>query len=114
VDKWGAPALGDLSAGETEVLSLAFIVTMGRVAAETVDSRAPVVIDSPFGRLGAEPRGNIAQALPSMVDQLVLLVTDTELVATEEALIPRIGKRYELRFDMDTSATTIVGVGANG
>ena len=32
VDKWGAPALADLSAGETEVLSLAFIVTMGRVA----------------------------------------------------------------------------------
>ena len=79
-----------------------------------MDSRAPVVIDSPFGRLSAEPRENIAKTLPSMVDQLVLLVTDTELVATESALLPRVGKRFELAFDSETSATAINEVGIHG
>jgi DNA sulfur modification protein DndD len=107
VDKWGEPALGDLSAGETEVLSLAFIVTMGRVAGEAVEASAPVVIDSPFGRLSAEPRQSICATLPDLVDQLVLLVTDTELVGTEAALKSRVGARYELNFDPETSVTSI-------
>ena len=113
VDKWGEPALGDLSAGETEVLSLAFIVTMGRVAGEAVDSAAPVVIDSPFGRLSAEPRESICRMLPALVDQLVLLVTDTELVGTEPALAGRIGARYELRFDPESSTTSIQEIRAS-
>lgn len=114
IDRWGGPALGDLSAGETEVLSLSFIVTMGRVAGEAIEEVAPVVIDTPFGRLSTEPRENIARILPNLVEQLVLLVTDTELVATEEAIIPKVGRRYNLDFDPTTSCTSIVEVSAHG
>jgi DNA sulfur modification protein DndD len=114
VDRWGEPALGDLSAGETEVLSLSFIVTMGRVAAETIGSSAPIVIDTPFGRLSEEPRANIAAALPTLLDQLVLFVTDTELVGTEDALRPHVGRRYDLTFDEQSSSTRIEEVSAGG
>ena len=42
-----------------------------------------------------------------MVDQLVLFVTDTELVGTEDVLPGVVGASYELDFDRDSSTTMI-------
>ena len=107
IDRYGLPARPELSAGERQVLSLSFIMAMSRVSEE----EAPLVMDTPFGRLSSHHRNAISKHLPVLTDQLVLFVTDEEL--RDEArrnLEPRIGKEYRLEFNPNTSITEIVEV----
>jgi DNA sulfur modification protein DndD len=104
IDRYGLPARPELSAGEREVLSLSFITAMVRVSEE----EAPIVMDTPFGKLSSEHRASITENLPRLTPQLVLFVTDEEL--RDEArknLEGRIGKEYRLIFDPKISCTTI-------
>lgn len=106
IDKWGSPAKGELSAGERQVLSLAFITGMSKVTGE----EAPLVMDTPFGRLSGKHRENIAKQLPKIASQVVLLVTDEELQPKSLArknLEPVIGLEYNLEFEQSTGCTTI-------
>ncbi len=104
IDRYGRPARPELSAGERQVLSLSFITAMSRISEE----EAPLVMDTPFGRLSSQPRNNITKFLPDLADQLVLLVTDEELRDEARAnLEPRIGREYRLQFDSKTSCTRI-------
>lgn len=103
-DRFHTTTLAGLSAGERQVLSLAFIAGMSRVTGE----EAPLVIDTPFGRLSELPVTSIVQTLPSIAKQLVLFVTDREMDAESRALIsPKVGKEYLLTFDDETGATSI-------
>lgn len=107
IDRYGLPARPELSAGERQVLSLSFITAMARVSGE----EAPLVMDTPFGRLSSYHRNSITEHLPELADQLVLFVTDEEL--RDEArhnLEPRIGAEYRLEFDRQTSCTEVVEV----
>jgi len=107
IDRYGRPARPELSAGERQVLSLSFITAMSRISEE----EAPLVMDTPFGRLSSQPRNNVTRYLPELADQLVLLVTDEELRDQARAnLESRIGYEYILEFDPKTSCTTIVEV----
>lgn len=107
IDRYGSPARPELSAGERQVLSLAFITAMSRVS----EGEAPLVMDTPFGRLSSQPRENITRYLPDLADQLVLFVTDEELRDQARVnLEPRIGAEYRLIFDPRTSCTSIVEV----
>lgn len=104
IDRYGLPARPELSAGERQVLSLSFITAMSRISEE----EAPLVMDTPFGRLSSQHRENITQYLPDLTDQLVLFVTDEEL--RDQARInldPRIGEEYRLNFNTQTSCTVI-------
>lgn len=104
IDAFGYPARPELSAGERQVLSLAFISGMAKVSEE----EAPLIMDTPFGRLSTAHRANITARLPTIAEQLVLLVTDEEL--RDEALDnlrPFIGQEYTLDFDQATSCTFI-------
>ncbi|NNJ10281.1 AAA family ATPase [Chloroflexales bacterium ZM16-3] len=104
IDRYGTAARPDLSAGERQVLSLSFITAMSRVSEE----EAPLVMDTPFGRLSSQHRNNITQHLPALADQLVLFVTDEELRDQARSnLEPLIGFEYRLNFDPRTSCTTI-------
>lgn len=104
IDRYGRPARPELSAGERQVLSLSFITAMSRIS----DEEAPLVMDTPFGRLSSQPRNNVTKFLPDLADQLVLLVTDEELHNQARAnLEPRIGHEYLLEFDPKTSCTKI-------
>ncbi len=104
IDRYGLPARPELSAGERQVLSLSFITAMSRVSEE----EAPLVMDTPFGRLSSQHRNNITEHLPELADQLVLFVTDEELRdKARKNLEPRIGAEYRLTFDRKTSCTTI-------
>lgn len=104
IDRYGTPARPELSSGERQVLSLSFITAMSRVSEE----EAPLVMDTPFGRLSSHHRNSITQHLPSLADQLVLFVTDEELrEQARQNLEPRIGAEYRLHFDQQTSCTTI-------
>ena len=75
IDRYGTPSRSDFSAGERQVLSLSFITAMSRVS----KGEAPIVMDTPFGRLSSQHRNNITKHLPDLSDQLVLFVTDEEL-----------------------------------
>ncbi|MFN8233440.1 MAG: AAA family ATPase [Actinomycetota bacterium] len=104
VGRSGESAFEGLSAGERQVLSLSFIVAMSRVTGE----EAPLVIDTPFGRLSEDPLDNIAERLPFLSGQLVLLVTDRELEGSaRRSMKDRIGGEFFLSFDQDTDATLI-------
>jgi len=104
IDRYSLPARPELSAGERQVLSLSFITAMSRISEE----EAPLVMDTPFGRLSSQHRNSITQHLPDLADQLVLFVTDEELRDQARVnLEPRIGAEYRLDFDHTTSCTTI-------
>lgn len=107
IDRYGLPARPELSAGERQVLSLSFITAMSRVSEE----EAPLVIDTPFGRLSSQHRNSITVHLPDLSEQLILFVTDEELRdQARKNLELRIGAEYRLEFDPQTSCTEIVEV----
>jgi DNA sulfur modification protein DndD len=104
-DRYNKQARPELSAGERQVLSLSFITAMSRVSEE----EAPLVMDTPFGRLSAKPRSNITANLPALADQIVLLVTDEELHGEARANLNQyIGAEYHLVFDTTTNCTKIM------
>lgn len=104
IDRYGQSARPELSAGERQVLSLSFIAAMATVA----EREAPLVMDTPFGRLSSAHREAITAHIPELATQLVLFVTDEEL--RDQALTnlrARVGAEYVLHFDPNTSCTTI-------
>ena len=104
IDRWGLPAKPELSAGERQVLSLAFITGMAKVTGE----EAPLVMDTPFGRLSSAHREAITRYVPDLTDQLVIFVTDEELHSkARNNLESRIGAEYKLNFDQKTGSSTI-------
>lgn len=101
------PSLGSLSAGERQVLALSFMAALGRVSG----FEAPVVIDTPIGRISGEPRKNIAEALPNYLPdtQITMLVTDTEYTdEVQMRLGPRVGQEYHLDFDEAQATTNLI------
>lgn len=109
IDRYLKPSRSEMSAGERQVLSLSFITAMSRISGE----EAPLVMDTPFGRLSSIPRDNVTKFLPALVDQIVLFVTDEELRGQARAnLEPRIGNEYRLDFNSDSSSTKIVEISA--
>jgi len=104
IDRWWLPARSELSAGERQVLSLSFITGMSRVTGE----EAPLVMDTPFGRLSSAHREAIAEHIPEIAKQLVIFVTDEELHTQARAnLEPYIGAEYDLDFNQETGCTEI-------
>ncbi len=104
IDRWGTPTRKELSAGERQILSLSFICAMAQVSGED----APLVMDTPFGRLSGDHLSAVAENLPELASQLILLVTDREWdEASRTNLEPKTGAQYDLSFDPGTSCTEI-------
>ena len=104
VDRWGFDAGHDLSAGERQILSLSFIAAM----AEETREEAPIIMDTPFGRLSRQHRENITETIPQLANQLVLFVTDEEMTGKmEQNLAGFTGERYHLNFNENRGCTTI-------
>ena len=113
IDRYGMAARPEMSAGERQVLSLAFIAGMAKVARE--GETVPLVMDTPFGRLSSAHREKITELLPEIADQLILFVTDEELRDQDQAranLAPNIGAEYQLIFNQQNSSTIIESVEA--
>lgn len=100
LDRWNQPARKELSAGERQFFSLAFILAMAQVT----EVEAPFVIDTPLARIDDEPRKRLANELPDLVPQLILLMTNNE-AAVVPTLKPHLGKQYRLNFK--DGATTV-------
>lgn len=113
IDRFGEQARPEMSAGERQVLSLAFILAMAKVAGQEMplnmnEEPYPIVMDTPFARLSTQPRENITATIPGIAKQLILFVTDEELRDQARTnLKPRIGAEYKLQFNQNTSVTTI-------
>lgn len=97
------------STGENQILSLSFIASIIDKVREWSEKRKmmmvpdsstfPIVMDSPFGSLDANSRRHIAQTIPKLANQLVVLVTKTQWrVEVEEEIVDRIGKEYVLTY----------------
>lgn len=90
--------LGDLSAGERQVLALSFTAALYSVSGYSV----PVFIDTPLGRISEKPRENIADFLPDYLSQtqLIMLPTDTEYTnVVRSKLKRRVGCEYKIQHD---------------
>ncbi|PWU19856.1 MAG: chromosome segregation protein SMC [Verrucomicrobia bacterium] len=97
------------STGERQITSLVFIASLVSLAKRRADiptilkglsgAEYPMVMDSPFGQLGAHFREGVAQWIPSLAPQVVIFVSSTQYEgAVAEVLRKsrRIGKRYYL------------------
>jgi DNA sulfur modification protein DndD len=98
------------STGEKQVLALSFVGSLVRRAKENVDSQAaasriglvvggeyPLVMDSPFGSLEDDYRAKVAQWIPTLAHQVVVLVSKTQWRnEVERETRPRVGREYIL------------------
>jgi len=98
------------STGEKQVLALSFVGSLVEKAKENMDQAGdaptigipfggeyPLVMDSAFGSLEDEYRGKVAEWIPSLAHQVVILVSKTQWrMEVEEKVRPRIGKEYIL------------------
>ena len=95
------------SQGESQMLSLAFIGSIIELARSyhakkeklpgPDSSVFPLVMDSPFGSLGPSYRSQVADKIPKLASQLVVMVSNTQWRGeVEQALSGKIGKSYLL------------------
>ena len=97
LDKFENNAKNSLSAGERQLLALSLTIALNKVSG----FNAPIIIDTPLGRLDGDHRLNFAEYLPKFLKdkQVILLITDTEY--TEEVrdiLLENVGKEYKVLF----------------
>ena len=72
----GEKNLGSLSAGERQVLALSFMSALAQISGFS----APIVIDTPLGRISSKPKKLIAQNVPNYLkdSQVTFLMTDED------------------------------------
>ena len=109
VDTFGdSEAKAEISAGERQILSLSFILGLAKVSKK----EAPIVMDTPLGRLDPEHKENILKEIPYLARQVVLFVTPSEMTDDLRKLIDnKVGKEYELFFDEEEKYTKIISIG---
>ncbi|MBW4643246.1 MAG: AAA family ATPase [Goleter apudmare HA4340-LM2] len=97
------------STGENQILSLSFIASIidkvrdwsakRKILTVPDSSTFPIVMDSPFGSLDETYRRRIAQTLPELANQLIVLVTKTQWRGEVEVeMADRIGREYVLTY----------------
>ncbi|PSB52371.1 AAA family ATPase [Chamaesiphon polymorphus] len=104
----GVETIVAASTGENQILSLSFIGGIidrvrewseQKLLAVPQSNTFPIVMDSPFGSLDRISRRQIAQILPQLASQLVVLVTKTQWRdEVETEMQSKIGKQYVLTY----------------
>jgi DNA sulfur modification protein DndD len=92
----GQRRLGEISAGQRQIVSLSFIMALIQVAGNL---EVPLFMDTPFGRLSGVHRDHLLDSIPKMTSQWILLATDTEFTEVEAHALRQTnawGKIYEL------------------
>lgn len=94
------------SGGENQLLSLVFIGALVQFAASRLGDKnvvlrpgtvAPLVLDAPLGQLDMDYQEAVAQYLPKLAEQVVLLLSSSQCPPRVlDALEPRIGAEYVL------------------
>ncbi|ESQ07833.1 MAG TPA: hypothetical protein DDX99_14065 [Desulfofustis sp.] len=86
-DRWGKPFLANISAGQRQIMSIAFIAALAKAAAGADVLEMPLFMDTPFGRLSHEHRRNLLESVPGWCTQWILLATDTEFGRFEAQML---------------------------
>ncbi len=96
------------STGENQILSLSFISSIidrvrdwsqNKMLMVADSSTFPIVMDSPFGSLDVIYRKHIAQIIPKLANQLIVLVTKTQWRGeVEDEMSYRVGREYVLTY----------------
>jgi DNA sulfur modification protein DndD len=92
------------SAGAEHIVALSLMGALQRNA----PLKGPIVMDSPFGRLDNTHTSKVVQALPSMADQVMLLVYESELDPRQARNELKGALRMEYRIARRTSRHSIV------
>ena len=111
------------SGGEAQITALVFVASLVALARRRAElptilkelegGEYPMVMDSPFGQLGDKYRSGVAEWIPSLAPQVIILVTSTQYKGTVEETLTerdRVGRRYLLVYhgpekDKDANAT---------
>lgn len=100
LDKMGNNLVRELSMGQGQIFTLAFITTLAKLASKGRNEISfPLFMDTPFGRISGENRDNLIEQIPKLTNQWILLLTDTELTKVEQDAFEqhqKVGKTYEL------------------
>ena len=115
------------STGENQVLSLSFIGALVEVCREQSDRSEdsslvgrmggmyPIVMDAAFGNLDDTYREAIAQALPSMASQVVVLTTKAQASGVvNSTLRPRAGAEYVIALRTSKDEATAESITLDG
>lgn len=95
----------DASAGEKQIFTQALIFSISTVWGRTF----PMVIDTPLGRLDKQHRKGVLTHLAKQDQQVILLSTDTEVVADYlDVIKPSIQKKYLITHNVSTSTSTVM------
>lgn len=104
----GLPMPVAASTGENQILSLSFISSIidrvrdwsqKKMLMVADSSTFPIVMDSPFGSLDEIYRKHIAQIIPKLANQLIVLVTKTQWRGeVEDEMSYRVGREYVLTY----------------
>ncbi|HHZ19158.1 MAG TPA: AAA family ATPase [Firmicutes bacterium] len=96
-----------MSQGERQVTSLAFVGAIVDVAREQTEDKSfiefggeyPIVLDSPFGQLDEDHRKRTALCLPSLSNQVIVMVSGSQWKGpVEEEMKANIGRIYHLAY----------------
>ncbi|MDW8802467.1 AAA family ATPase [Clostridium sp. A1-XYC3] len=94
-----------MSQGERQITSLCFIGALVDIARERskVDTDFfrggiyPIVMDSPFGALDPEHKKRVAEGMPKLSQQVIILVTNSQWKGeVQESMLSKVGKSYNL------------------
>lgn len=111
------------STGESQVSSLAFIGGLLSLAKQRQKEQSPyyrgglfpIVMDSPYGNLDPEYREKVAQAIPNLAEQVVIMVSNSQWKPeVESAVTGRVGREYTLMYHTperkaDTKTSSVIG-----
>jgi len=101
------------STGENQILSLSFVGALAEHARDRHEETAgdgadllsfqggiyPIVMDSPFGSLDLNYQQRIAEAIPRLAPQVIVLVSRSQgMGAVQEQMAPRIHREYVIEF----------------
>lgn len=99
------------SAGAEQVVALSLIGALNRLAVK----RGPVIMDTPFGRLDPKHRAKILKFVPTLSDQVVLLVHEGEVDSQRDLdpIASRIARKYEILHPTSTRSEIVPAQGVS-
>lgn len=107
IEGHGKQPVLEKSTGENQVTSLCFISSIVNSAKERASKPSvfqkggifPIVMDSPFGALDPEYRQKVANLIPALADQVIVMVSKSQWRGeVESELSKRLGKQYTLQY----------------
>lgn len=115
----------DKSTGESQVSSLSFIGGLVSLAKKRHGQGGeyyrggifPIVMDSPYGNLDPEYREKVANYIPNLAEQVIIMVSNSQWKEeVENSVKGRVGKEYTLIYHTphkkdDTKTASVIGGG---